>query len=97
MVAPFAIGVPYRLGGESAAWDLKPALAFACSLFVLRSFVGVRISWAIVAACLLAGTALSTLVDAWGVVPATSLALTIALLLRLVIQHRRRGLTGEQG
>jgi hypothetical protein len=40
---------------------------------------------------------LASLTDAWGVVPAISLALTVALLLRLVIQHRRRGLAGERG
>jgi hypothetical protein len=97
MVAFFAVGGPNTLSGQSTAWDLKPVLAFACSLLLVRAFVGIRISWAVVAASLLVGTVLASLTDAWGVVPAISLALTVALLLRLVIQHRRRGLAGERG
>jgi hypothetical protein len=95
MVDLSAVGGPYSLGGQSTAWDLKPVLAFACSLILLRTFVGIRISWAIVAACLLAGTIFSTLTDAWGVLPATSLFLTIALLLRVVVQRHRPRMTGK--
>ncbi len=71
-------------------------LTFACSLILLRAFVGIRISWPILGASLLVGLVLATLIDAWGVVPATSLALTIALILRLVVRHRRPGFTGRE-
>jgi len=93
-VVPFATGAPYSFAGRSTAWDLKPILGFACSLILLRGFVRIRLSWAIVGACLLGGTVLSSLVDAWGVVPATSLALTIVLVLRVAIWRRRPGLSG---
>ena len=93
-MVPFATGAPYSLAGRSTAWDLKPVLGFACSLILLRGFVRIRLSWAIVGASLLAGTVLSSLVDAWGVVPATSFALTIALVLRVAVWWRRPGLSG---
>ena len=70
MVALSAVGGPNLLSGHATAWDLKPVLAFACSLLLLRAFVGIRITWAIAAGSLLVGMVLATLTDAWGVVPA---------------------------
>ena len=96
MVALSAVGGPNLLSGHATAWDLKPVLAFACSLLLLRAFVGIRITWAIAAGSLLVGMVLATLTDAWGVVPATSLALTVAVVLRLVIRHRRPGFSGRE-
>jgi hypothetical protein len=95
VVALSAVGGPYSLSGQSGAWDLKPVLAFACSLLLVRAFVGIRISWAIAGGCLLVGMVLATLIDVWGVLPATSLGLTVAVILRIVMRHRRPRLTGR--
>jgi hypothetical protein len=87
MLRLIAMGVPFPLGDPSSAtsgWDFWPVAGFIGCLMLLRYVVEVRLHWPLVLACLILGTILASVVDAWGIPAGLGMAMAGAMLARLL-------------
>lgn len=76
---------------ESASYDFKPLIASIVAVLVVVPFVlRVRLTWVSGAIAFAAGTLWGWMVDAWGVVPPTALAMLALAITSSVVDRRRR-------
>lgn len=87
MLHLIAMGVPFPLGDPSSGatgWDFWPVAGFIGCLLLMRYVVEVRLHWPLVLACLILGTILASVVDAWGIPAGLGLAMAGAMVARLL-------------
>lgn len=72
-------------------YDFKPLIASIVAVLVVVPFVlRVRLTWVTGAIAFAAGTLWGWMVDAWGVVPPTALAMLALAITSSVVDRRRR-------
>jgi hypothetical protein len=87
MLRVIALGVPFPLGNPGSGatgWDLWPAVGFIGCLLLLHYVVEVQLRWPLVLICIILGTILASVVNAWGTAAGLGLAMAGAMMARLL-------------
>jgi hypothetical protein len=71
--------------------DFTPLVAVVAALLVVRFVLGIGLTWPVVTAVVIAGTALGWAIDAWGILAPTAVAFIGATVLTAPLHRRGRG------
>jgi hypothetical protein len=92
MMMVVAVGVP-SWPRPSGGFDWQPLLMVLVALFLVRFLIGLSVTWSTATVSLAAGSAWGWSIDAWGVLPPTVVAMTLAITASLVVD-RTQGRSG---